>query len=239
MKARIWVKQGRLAEAQNWVLEQDLSINDNLNFLQEYVHITFVRVLFAQYKKNREEELLRQITGLLERLRNSAENGKRIRSIIEILNLQALVSDELGESLQTLKLVEQALTLGKPEGFIRIFVDEGLPMAKLLYEALKQEIEPDYVKRILAAFPLAEPKEYPHLNDLIDQSGLIDPISEREIEVLQLLAKGLTNKVIAERLVLSIHTVKTHTRNIYSKLAVNNRTQAVVKAKSLGILPST
>jgi LuxR family maltose regulon positive regulatory protein len=116
-------------------------------------------------------------------------------------------------------------------------VDEGPPMAGLLYDALKREIAPAYVQRLLAAFPVSESEEDISKKSQVDQSGLIEPLSEREIEVLQLLAKGLTNQVVATRLFISLHTVKAHTRNIYSKLGVNNRTQAVDRARTLGILP--
>ena len=112
-------------------------------------------------------------------------------------------------------------------------------MANLLYEALKHDIAPKYVQQLLAAFPETEP-EKPIATELEgDQSSLIEPLSEREIEVLDLIAKGLTNQVIADRLVLSLHTVKAHTRNIYGKLDVHNRTQAVDRARTLGILSLT
>jgi LuxR family maltose regulon positive regulatory protein len=128
------------------------------------------------------------------------------------------------------------LTLAEPGGFIRIFLDEGPPMASLLYEALSKNIESEYVERLLVSFSDAKQEEPPSKLARTDQSGLIEPLSDREIEVLELVAKGLTNQVIADRLVLSLHTVKTHTRNIYGKLGVHNRTQAVDRARTLGIL---
>ena len=131
---------------------------------------------------------------------------------------------------------EHVLNLAEPKGFIRVFVDEGPPMSSLLYEALNQGVSTEFVQQLLAAFPVTEPKGTVTPKSQVDQSGLIEPLSEREIEVLQLIAKGLTNQVIATRLVLSLHTVKTHTRNINSKLGVNNRMQAVDRARTLGIL---
>jgi LuxR family maltose regulon positive regulatory protein len=112
-------------------------------------------------------------------------------------------------------------------------------MASLLYEALQRDIHPEYVQRLLAAFPDTEPEKDASVKGQVDQSGLIEALSEREIEVLQLLAKGLTNQIIGERLYISPHTVKVHTRNIYGKLGVNNRTQAVDRARTLGILSHT
>ena len=112
-------------------------------------------------------------------------------------------------------------------------------MAHLLYEALSRGIAPDYVRRLLAAFPVIEPEKSDPSESQVPGSDFVEPLSERENEVLQLIAQGLTNPEIAAKLYISLNTVKVHTRNINSKLGVNNRTKAVVRAKSLGILPST
>ncbi len=112
-------------------------------------------------------------------------------------------------------------------------------MARLLYEALARGIAPDYVRRLLAAFPVAEPEQAAPSETQAPNSDLIEPLSERELEVLQLIAEGLTNPEIASRLFLSLNTVKAHTRNIYGKLGVHSRTQAVARARALGVLPST
>jgi LuxR family maltose regulon positive regulatory protein len=158
--------------------------------------------------------------------------------VVEILILQALASQAAGDKIRAMPMLEKALSLAEPGGFIRIFVDEGPHMVSLLYEALKRGIAPDYVQRLLAAFPIAEPEQTDPSKSQVPESELIEPLSEREIEVLQLIAEGLTNPDIAARLYLSLNTVKVHTRNIYGKLGVNNRTQAVARARSLGILPS-
>ncbi len=110
-------------------------------------------------------------------------------------------------------------------------------MARLLYEVLTRGIAPDYVRRLLAAFPIVEPGHTDPSKTQAPKSELVEPLSERELEVLQLIAEGLTNQEIASRLFLSQNTVKVHTRNIYGKLAVNNRTQAAARAKDLAILP--
>ena len=132
--------------------------------------------------------------------------------------------------------IEKALTLTEPEGFTRIFVDEGAPMARLLYETLSHEIAPDFIQRLLRTFPVEEPEKagssQPHLADF----EIIEPLSERELEVLQLISEGLSNQEISSRLYLSLNTVKAHARNIYGKLGVNNRTQAGARARALGIL---
>ena len=112
-------------------------------------------------------------------------------------------------------------------------------MARLLCEAATRGIAQDYVRRLLAAFPVAEPEQADSLKTQTPRSQLVEPLSEREIEVLQLIAEGLTNPEIASRLFISLNTVKAHCRNIYGKLGVNNRTQATGRARALGILPST
>ena len=130
------------------------------------------------------------------------------------------------------------MTLAEPEGYVRIFVDEGPSMARLLYEALSSGISPDYVQQLLAAFPEVEPEQLEPSKSSAPESELVEPLSEREIEVLQLIAEGLTNPEIATKLYLSLNTVKVHTRNIYGKLGVKNRTHAGARARALGILTS-
>ncbi len=143
-----------------------------------------------------------------------------------------------GDTTRALGKLEHAFKLAEPEGFVRTFVDEGPPMARLLYEALARGIAPDYARRLLSAFPVTEAEQAAPLETQARGSDLIEPLSERELEVLTLIAEGLTNPEIASRLFLALNTVKTHTRNIYGKLGVHNRTQAVAKAQALGVLPS-
>jgi len=118
-------------------------------------------------------------------------------------------------------------------------VDEGPPMARLLYEAVTRGIAPEYAQRLLALFPMPEPDQDGPSGMQAPEPDLIEPLSDRELEVLHLIAEGLTNPEIASRLFLSLHTVKTHARNIYGKLSVHNRTQAVTRARALGMLPPT
>ncbi len=158
---------------------------------------------------------------------------------LRVTVLQALAFDAAGEREKAVDLVGDALALALPGGLLRPFVDEGPPMARLLYEALARGVEPAYVGQLLAAFPAADaepalPSPPPEV-----EAGFVEPLSDRELEVLQLIAKGLTNREVANRLYLSLHTVKVHARNIYGKLGVRNRTQAVAKARALGILTPT
>jgi LuxR family maltose regulon positive regulatory protein len=136
---------------------------------------------------------------------------------------------------RALNALQSALSLAEPAGFVRIFVDEGQPMARLLYSAAARGIAPEYTGRLLSAFPDATPEAKPQQ----PHAELIEPLTDREIEVLQLIAEGLSNREVAQKLFLSLSTVKVHTSNIYGKLGVHSRTQAVAQARALGILPSS
>jgi LuxR family maltose regulon positive regulatory protein len=174
----------------------------------------------------------------LQRLLEAAETGGHTSRAIELLNLQALAIQARGDTTQAVATLERALALAEPYGFIRTFVDEGPPMARLLYEAVARGIAPGYACQLLAAFPVAEPERTDSLETPTLRSELVEPLSERELEVLDLIAEGLTNAEIASRLFLALNTVKAHTRNIYGKLGVHSRTQAVASARALGVLPS-
>jgi LuxR family maltose regulon positive regulatory protein len=238
MRARIWIRQGRLVEAMGWARERGLSADDDLSYLRELEHITLARLLIAQYKRDRAGDSLNAAMRLLERLLNAAEEGKRTGSVMEILVLQALAREVQGNIPSALAPLERALTLAEPEGYVRLFVDEGPAMARLLYKALGRGIATGYVRRLLAAFPIAEPEPTGPSTAQARESDLIEPLSERELEVLQLIAEGLTNPEIAARLFLAVNTVKAHTRSMYGKLGVHSRTQAVARARALGILAS-
>jgi LuxR family transcriptional regulator, maltose regulon positive regulatory protein len=235
LKTRIYVSQGRLAEALGWAHEQDLSIDDELNYLREFEHVTLARVLIAQYLSGRAHNSLREALVLLERLLQAAEEGGRTGSMIEILTLQALAHNAQGDNSHALLTLERALELAEPERYLRIFADEGPPMARLLSNVFSGKTKSDYMRQLLAAFP----SNVPDVSNIeATESILVDPLSKREMEVLQLISEGLSNQEIATKLYLSLNTVKVHTRNIHSKLAVNSRAKAVVKAKALGILAS-
>jgi LuxR family transcriptional regulator, maltose regulon positive regulatory protein len=225
---RVWVAQGRLGEALGWAREQGLSVSDEPYYLREFEHITLARVLLARSKSDRADRSILEAMGLLERLLHTAEEGKRTGSVIEILVLQALAHQTQGDIPAALVPLQQALTLAEPEGYARIFVDEGPPMALLLEEAAKQGIAPNYVRQLLTATGSAEDRTP------VTQV-LIEPLSERELEVLRLLGTDLNGPEIARELVVSLNTMRTHTKNIYSKLGVNNRRAAVRRAEELDL----
>jgi LuxR family maltose regulon positive regulatory protein len=239
LKARVWIAQGRLAEALGWAREQGLSAHDELSYMREFEHITLARMLIAHYRSDRIEHSIHEAMELLERLLQAAEESGSMGSVIEILMLQALAHEAQGDDSTALVPLERALSLAEPEGYVRVFVDEGTPIARLLYEALSHGVEREFTRRLLAAFPVAESEQTTSSQLRGPESALVEPLSARELEVLQLIAEGLTNRDVATRLYLSPHTVKVHTRNIFTKLAVKNRTQAVARGKALGILSQT
>jgi LuxR family transcriptional regulator, maltose regulon positive regulatory protein len=235
LKARIGVRQDRLDEALDWARERNLSTFDDPGYLSEFEHITLARTLLARYRSDREERLIHEAMGLLERLLKSAEAGGRLGSVIEILVLQALAHEAQDDSPSALVPLGRALTLAEPEGYVRMFVDEGRPMAGLLSDAAARGIMPHYTARLLAALAAEEQKGEDESRLPATQSPY-EPMSQRELEVLQLIAQGLSNREISERLFLAVITVKGHNRNIFRKLQVRRRTEAVARARELGLL---
>ncbi|HEY2519098.1 MAG TPA: LuxR C-terminal-related transcriptional regulator [Streptosporangiaceae bacterium] len=232
VKARIWIAQGRLGEALGWARDQGLSVDDNLSYLREFEHITLARLLLARYQGERAERSLHEAAQLLERLLPAAEAGGRTGRVIEILVLRGLAHQALGDLPAALGSVDRAVTLAEPEGYVRVFAAEGPPMGALLRAAAKHGTAPDYIRRLLAAASGAE-----H-NGPIKQD-LIEPLSERELDVLRLLGSELDGPAIARELMVSLNTMRTHTKNIYAKLAVTNRRAAVRRAAELNLLPRT
>jgi LuxR family maltose regulon positive regulatory protein len=242
-KTRVWVAQGRLGEALNWAHEQGLSVDDDLSYLREFDHITLVRVLLARYKSDRADHSIHEIVGLLERLLTAAQESGRMGSAIEILILQALACQVQGDIPAALAPLERALALAEPEGYVRMFVDEGPPMAQLLLKAAVRGIKPDYTGKLLAAFEAEQlgSAGESSLPDWQSQSSpalqpLIEPLSQRELEVLRMFKTELSGPEIARELVIALSTFRTHTKSIYSKLSVNNRRAAVKQAEDLGLI---
>ena len=233
LKARVWIAQGRLGEALGWAREQGLAADDDLSYLREFEHITLARILLARYKSDYSNDKLREAIGLLERLLKAAEEGGRTGNVIEILVLQALADQLLGDIPVALTSLERALTLAEPEGYVRIFLDEGSSMAQLLREAAKHGIMPNYTGKLLDTFTGAQ-----HKSDSPRPTSqpLLEPLSERELEVLRLFKTELSGPEIASQLVIALSTVRTHTKSIYSKLNVNSRRAAVKRGTELGLI---
>lgn len=226
LMTRIHLRQGKLSKAQEWARERNLSVDDEVSYLREFELLTFARILLAEGNQG-------DALGLLSHLLEAAEKDKRTASIIEILIVQILAHEAQGDISSALVVLQHVLELAKPEGYLRIFVNEGETMAELLKKVKNEDGRlQNYIQKLLKAFG----REEKALPTSFNSQPLIDPLSERELEVLRLIADGLSNQEIAEKLYLSLHTVKIHARNIYAKLGVNSRTQAVARGKELGLL---
>jgi len=219
----LWLAQGEMAPASLWAREHRSTPSEVFDRPWEVEQVAVARVLIAQGEGG-------EALGLLARLLQAAEAAGRMGTAIEVLVLQALAFQSRGHLSGALSALEQALALAEPEGYVRTFVDEGEPMASLLRRALSQGIAPNYVARLLAAFGEEARPAAPAME------SLLEPLSERELEVLRLVVAGLSNPEIAEELVIAVSTVKSHINHIYGKLAVETRTRAVARARELGLL---
>jgi LuxR family maltose regulon positive regulatory protein len=229
LRARLLVTSGRTAEAGSWADEQGLTAEDELSYLREYEHITLARILLDRAREARDGGSTAETAKLLERLLRAALDGGRAGSAIEILMLQALDLQARGDAAAALVQLEQALALAEPEGYVRLFVDEGEQLKTLLRAAAKRGVAPTYVRALLSVFGSGEGRAP-------SARGLIEPLSERELDVLRLLVTELDGPEIARELVVSLHTVRSHTKSIYAKLGVNNRRAAVRRAAELDLL---
>ncbi len=243
LKTRVWVKQNRLTAALSWARERGLSVDDDLSYLREFEHTTFARVLIAQHRRAQQENIpadssIHEALQLLTRLRQAAEAGGRTGSVIEILVVQALAHEAEGDASAALIALKQALTLAEPEGYVRTFVDEGPPMVRLLRALADQGTLPAYTSTLLAAFGVEQAgltDGTSHLRGFPTQP-LIEPLSARELDVLRLFKTELSGPEIADKLMVALSTVRTHTKRIYGKLDVDNRRSAVKRAKELNLI---
>jgi LuxR family maltose regulon positive regulatory protein len=220
--ARLWIAQGNLERAAHLVHQSGIRPDDAVPYLREPEYLTLLRLLLAQGDQD-------AALALSERLLHRAEAANRLGRIIEILALQALAWQGKKDMPQALAALERALLLAQPEGYVRVFLDEGEPMAKLLYQAKSHRMGTGYAAELLSALGRASGATPP------PAQLLIEPLTMRELEVLRLIEAGLSNQGIGDRLVISIPTVKRHISNIYAKLGVKSRTQAVSLARELGL----
>ncbi len=238
--ARLWLKQGNIAGATEWAerrgFEQvatcEVLPGDDTSTipydLREGEWLLYARLQLAQ---NQAEAALDTLKALLAEARKQG----RARRLHEILVLLALAHNETGSVELAMASLERSLKRAEPEGYKRVYIDEGPPMIKLLREAARRGIKTQYCNQLLGAFQQGERTQARVFKG--SQAGLVEPLSDRELEVLQLLAEGCTNREVGERLYISLSTVKGHISNINGKLLARNRTQAVARARQVGILP--
>ena len=222
----LWLAQDRLRAAVNW---SDEMLQDGGIEARPESGVTQLAIARVLIIKGDAPSLERAKTFLERLIKASQEEGRTVITI-EARALEALADWRRGERAGAMTSLEHALRLAEPEGYVRLFADLGLPMARLLQEARSRSVMPEYVDSLLAAF--GADLEHP----APAQVALPEPLTPREEEVLGLIAAGLTNREIAEQLVVSPETVKKHTGNIYGKLGVSNRTQAVARARELDLL---
>ena len=234
MKTRIYLKHGRLDKAAAWARERGLSATDKVTYPGEYEYLTLARVRL-------DEGDFTGVDELLERLLAAAESQKRTGSVIEILLTQALVHQAQNNRSQSLAALERALALAEPEGYRRIFVDEGEAMRLLLLKFRSSNEKQatlslrGYVDNIVAA--ISPPAAIISKSAVTSQGNvIIEPLTNRELEILCLIAEGHSNAAISRRLYLALSTVKGHNLRIFDKLQAQNRTEAVARARELGLL---
>ena len=230
LRARVWIRQGRFGEALRWVREQDLSVDDDLSVTCASSSTSpWPGCSWRGVRASGRSASVHEATGLLRRLLLAAEEGGRTGRVIEIVMLQALAHHAQRDMPAALASLGRAVTLAEPEGYVRIFADEGPPIVPLLRAVAKQGTRQNYARRLLAAMGTTEAGSGP--------TTLIDPLSERELDVLRLLGTELDGPAIARELMVSLNTMRTHTKNIYAKLAVTSRRAAVRRAAELDLLP--
>lgn len=237
-QAWLALKQGRPAEAHRWA--QSLDPGARIPPLTTFFipAIPWAQALLDEGSP----ASLRQASELLARLHRLVASQHSTRFTIEVLALQAWLEDAVGNEQAALAALQQAVALAQPDGIVRAFADLGPPTASLLMRLRQQGYAVDFIGRLLRAFPPDQVTAFElprRASEPARPAGLVEPLTYRELEILELLALRLSAKEIAQRLVISDRTVKRHTANIYQKLDVHGRQQAVAEAKSLGLLPST
>jgi LuxR family transcriptional regulator, maltose regulon positive regulatory protein len=240
-RARLLLAQGDVTAAARWTRQHGLDAEDEADYAREPAYLVLARLLLAQ---DRPAPAL----ALLERLLSAAADQGRTGSMIEIRALQALALAASGEQADAVDALARALVLGSPEGYVRVFADEGTPMAELLTRliaaqraghARAREVPLDGLARVLRAFGGTDAARGRDRNAGAAAPGLtalVEPLSPREIQVLRLLAAGATNQAIARELVVTLDTVKKHVGHILAKLGAANRTEAVARARQLGLI---
>jgi len=239
VKARVWIRRGDLALAADWALERGVSATDDANYLNEFDHLTLVRLLIAQYRLDHNTGTLDQAAGLLDRLANAAETSGRAGSLLEIRLLQALAHHARGHQQQALQSLDHAWAGSpEPDGYVRLFLDEGAQMIELLRAVDQLGDAGGHARRVLGHRTSRDgdasgPPQHRALSLTLPSAEVL---SERELQVLRLLNSELSGPQIARELFVSNNTLRTHTKHIFTKLNVTNRRAAVRHAREDGLI---
>jgi LuxR family transcriptional regulator, maltose regulon positive regulatory protein len=227
-RAWLWLRQGRLDHVERWA--HNLGLNSHADITAGNVadSLLLAQLLIVQNK-------VPEAGAWLQRLIAFSASSELWTAHLAAQLWHAVALEAQGHSREAREALAFVLQRAKPEGYVRLFVDAGLPVARLLYQAIEHDVSPDYARRLLAAFPKTDWSPQPD-RPMPATEDLIEPLSDRELEVLRLIDQGLSNSEIAAKLVLSTGTVKVHSHNIFSKLGVSSRTQAVNKARALGLI---
>ena len=228
IRARMLIAHGRVADGRAWAQHVGVGATDALTYEREYGSTTLARLLVAEASGGESPALTTAIS-LLERLLGAAEGDGRDGSRLEILIVLALAHDARGDHAAAFRALDDAMGIAAPEGYVRVFLDEGPAMTHLLRAAQRRPTAPTYLGTLVRS--TASTRGRPPV-----PSGLVEPLSERELDVLRLLRGDLSGPEIANELVVSLNTVRTHTKNIYAKLGVTSRRAAVRRAEELELL---
>jgi ATP/maltotriose-dependent transcriptional regulator MalT len=230
IRARVQLAQGELAAAATWIDDREIGIADELSYVHEYEHVTLARILIAQHAAGHHTSRLDDAIALLDRLLVAAERGGRTGSIIEIRILQASAHQAHGDAAAALATLDDALRRAEPEGHVRLFLHAGPDVTALLRSIGTRPNLSPHTKRVLAALPVSTAR-----STSTPVPALVEELSPRELDVLRLLRTELSGPEIAAELVVSLNTVRSHTKSIFTKLAVTNRRSAVRRADELGL----
>jgi LuxR family transcriptional regulator, maltose regulon positive regulatory protein len=235
IRARVWITHGNLSQAADWARERGVSAADDAAYLSEFDHLTLVRLLLAQHRAHPDTGAIDQAVRLLGRVHEAADTSGRAGSLVEIRMLQALARDAQGHRPQALQTMGEAWAQApEPDGYVRLFLDEGASMVELLRDAAERPGPAgDHARRLLSFIAARD-------GDAAGAGGLVPPsaeaLTERELQVLRLLASELSGPQIARELFVSHNTLRTHTKHIFTKLEVTTRRAAVRRARERGLL---
>ncbi len=229
VRARLRTNLGLHADTLAWASARGRTMNEPVAYVHEHEHVTLAHARVAHASKTGLAGGLEETTAFIERLLDEAHAGGRMRTVVELTGLQAMARAAAGDRTGAASSMDRAIVLAEPEGLVRAIVDLGPNAALLARDAARRAPNADYARRVAAAFDPSPTPSRAH-------AGLVEPLSDREHEVLRLLATDLPGPEIASQLFVSLNTLRTHTKNIFAKLGVNSRRAAVTRAEELGLL---